>query len=387
MTPEARALLEPAGTKVRDPISNRSIWLAGLLTEGQVQDDKLTFAVDFSKAHKRDDRARIVEALLSNLRGTGFQGEIEPTVRVEGVRRGLPTPKPPSGEGHGHDHGHSHDHKAQGGDKVQGMSGPGMQPHGGPIELTPIPGVKHIIAVASGKGGVGKSTVATNLAVSLAADGYLVGLMDSDIYGPSLPLMMGVTGKPIANEQRKILPLMAYGVKCMSIGFLVDETEPIIWRGPMVMGVVRQFLQEVQWAPLDYLVIDLPPGTGDAQLTLVQNVPISGSVIVTTPQDVALLDARRGVEMFRKLEVPVLGVVENMAWFELPDGTRAYPFGQGGGQRMADEFGVDLLGQIALDSNIRAGGDSGSPISLDEESAAALTFAKLAGAVSDRLPV
>ena len=386
MTPEARALLEPAGTKVRDPISNRSVWLAGLLGHASVDDGKLSFAIDFSKEHKRDDRSRIVEALINNVRGTGFQGEIEPTVRVEGVRRGHKAPQPERG-GHDHGHGHSHDHGGQGGDKVKGMSGPGMQPHGGPIELQPIPGVKHVIAVASGKGGVGKSTVATNLAVSLAADGYLVGLMDSDIYGPSLPLMMGVTGKPIANEQRKILPLMAYGVKCMSIGFLVDDTEPIIWRGPMVMGVVRQFLQEVAWAPLDYLVIDLPPGTGDAQLTLVQNVPISGAVIVTTPQDVALLDARRGVEMFRKLDVPVLGVVENMAWFQLPDGSKTYPFGQGGGAKMAEEFGVDLLGQVALDPDVRAGGDSGSPISLDEKTDAALTFAQLAGAVSDKLPL
>ncbi|HJN73052.1 MAG TPA: Mrp/NBP35 family ATP-binding protein [Myxococcota bacterium] len=346
---DPRRYLEPAATKVRDPLSNRSVWLAGMVSDASIEGDTLSFTLDFSKDHERDDRARIVEALKSNLAGAGWQGSIASSVRVEGVRRGGGRPPRPASD-----------------DKVPGMSGPGMHAHGGPVQLSPIPGVKHIVAVASGKGGVGKSTVATNLAVGLAAKGHLVGLLDADIYGPSLPLMMNVQGKPVADADRKIVPLMAYGVKCMSIGFLADPGQAIIWRGPMVMGAVRQFLQDVAWAPVDYLVIDLPPGTGDAQLTMIQNVPIAGAIIVTTPQEVALLDARRGVQMFRRLDVPVLGVVENMSWLELPGGDRMHPFGEGGGPSIAAEFGVELLGQVPLDPAIRAGGDSGSPAALEE---------------------
>ena len=198
--------------------------------------------------------------------------------------------------------------------------------------------------------------------------------------------MMGVSGRPVANAEKKILPLHAYGVKCISMGFLADPKQAMIWRGPMVMGVVRQFLHDVSWAPLDYLIVDLPPGTGDAQLTMIQAVPISGSVIVTTPQDVALLDAVRGVEMFRKLDVPVLGVVENMSWIELPNGERMHPFGQGGGQRLADDYEVALLGQIALDGAIREGGDRGDPAALGD-SAAAQLFLSLADTVRGTLRV
>lgn len=373
--------LEPAATKVRDPVTNRSVFLAGLIGNASIEGNTLRFDLNFSKQHSRQDRSAIVQALESNLQGSGWTGNVVPNVLVEGVRRG--TRSEPST---GHDHGHSHGHADKPKDPVRGMSGPGMQAHGGAVELQPIPGVKHVIAVASGKGGVGKSTVAVNLAVGLAAQGYLVGLMDADIYGPSLPLMMAVDGKPVANEQKKIIPLMAYGVKCMSIGFLADPGEPIIWRGPMVMGVIRQFLQEVAWAPVDYLIVDLPPGTGDAQLTMIQNVPISGSVIVTTPQEVALLDARRGVQMFRKLDVPVLGVVENMAWLETPDGGRMHPFGQGGGARMAKEFDVDLLCQVPLDPLIQQGGDRGSPAALDAAKVSGV-FRGLATRVADALPV
>ena len=375
MSTDPNRWLEPAATKVRDPVTNRSVFLAGLIGNAKVQGNTLSFELHFTKDHSRQDRAGIVQALEANLRGAGWEGNVLPNVFVEGVRRGATAPKPAD-----HDHGHGHQ------EPVRGMSGPGMQAHGGPVELQPIPGVQHVVAVASGKGGVGKSTIATNLAVGLAAQGYLVGLMDADIYGPSLPMMMAVDGKPVANEHKKIIPLMAYGVKCMSIGFLADPGEPIIWRGPMVMGVVRQFLQEVAWAPLDYLIVDLPPGTGDAQLTMIQNVPISGSVIVTTPQEVALLDARRGVQMFRKLDVPVLGVVENMAWMETPTGDRMHPFGQGGGQKMADEFDVSVLGQVPLESSIRAGGDRGSPAALDQGTASQV-FRDIAAKVAAALPV
>jgi len=207
--------------------------------------------------------------------------------------------------------------------------------------------------------------------------------MDADIYGPSLPLMMHVNGHPVANAEKKILPLPAHGVRCMSIGFLVDEKEPIIWRGPMVMGVLNQFFKDVDWRGTDYLIIDLPPGTGDAQLTLIQGVPVSGGVVVTTPQPVAVLDAVRGVEMFRKLEVPVLGIVENMSHFELPGGVKTWPFGKGGGEKMATEYGVPLLAQVPLKEKIREGGDQGRPAVLDGEG----IFTELAAKIAMALPV
>jgi ATP-binding protein involved in chromosome partitioning len=353
------SILEPAATRIRDPLSNRSMFLAGLIQKPSFDGGVLRFEVHFQKEHTREQRKRMLESLVLNIQGQGWTGPVEPMVLVAGVKRGPGKASLGSGK----------EAKAETPppkkDAVRGMSGPGMKAHGGAMELQPLAGVKHIIAVASGKGGVGKSTVSTNLAVALADMGYLVGLMDADIYGPSLPLMMQVKGRPVAGPDKKILPLMAYGCKCMSIGFMVDDTEPIIWRGPMVMGVVRQFLQDVSWAPIDYLIVDLPPGTGDTQLTMIQNVPISASIIVTTPQEVALLDARRGVEMFRKLDVPVMGVIENMSFMDVPGGQRMYPFGKGGGQKLADELKVPLLGQIPLDPAIAQGGDTGAPAALD----------------------
>lgn len=386
MSSDAYALLEPAAVGVRDPVSGRSVWLARMITDARLEGGSLKFTLTFTAEHSADDRVRIQSSLRNNLYNGGFEGEIICNVRFpRGQRAAAPQ---------GHDHGHSHGHggrarmnQPQGKDPVRGMSGPGMQPHGGPINKQPIPGVRHLVAVASGKGGVGKSTVSVNLACGLAKLGYKVGLMDADIYGPSLPMMMNVNGKPMANQQQQILPLISYGVRCMSIGFLAPEDEPIIWRGPMVMGVVNQFLKQVAWGELDYLIVDLPPGTGDAQLTIIQATPISGSVIVTTPQDIALLDARRGVEMFRKLDVPVLGVVENMSWFELPDGTKTYPFGQGGGQRMADRYGVDLLAQVPLEGRVREGGDHGAPAVLGEGGPLVERLTGIAQAVAERLPV
>lgn len=366
---EAEQLLEPAATRVRDPLTGRSVWLAGLLREARIDDGVLRFTLVVRKEHSPDDRQRMREAIVRNLVERGWEGEVACTLRVEGMTTGpvaaAPPPEPPRP------------------DAVRGMSGPGVQPHGGPISKSPLPGVRHIVAVASGKGGVGKSTVACNLAVALARAGRRVGLMDADIYGPSLPLMMHVHGKPIAGPDRKILPLRAHGVECMSIGFLVDDREPIIWRGPMVMGVVNQFLKDVNWGELDYLIVDLPPGTGDAQLTMIQAVPISGGVIVTTPNAVALMDAVRGVEMFRKLEVPVLGIVENMAWYPLPGGGRTYPFGRDGGVRLAADYDVPLLAQVPLRDQIREAGDNGRPAVLDGET----VFTTMAEAVGRALPV
>lgn len=217
------------------------------------------------------------------------------------------------------------------------------------------------IAVASGKGGVGKSTMAVNLAVSMAQSGAEVGLLDADIYGPNIPTMMGLKSLPEAQKE-KIVPAEAYGVKVMSIGFLVPGDQPIIWRGPMLHGAIRQFIDDVAWGPLDYLVIDLPPGTGDAQLSLAQTISLTGGVIVTLPQQVSLEDARRGLEMFRTMDVPILGIVENMSYLEMPGGERVDVFGEGGGQELAKATETDFLGVVPIDPSIRMGGDQGIPI-------------------------
>lgn len=247
-------------------------------------------------------------------------------------------------------------------------------------EKSKLPDIKYYIAVASGKGGVGKSTVAVNLAICIAKLRNNVGLMDADIWGPSTPIMMGINEKPIATPDQKIIPLDKYGLKLMSIGFLIDQDETVIWRGPMVHGAVKQFIEDVDWRGTDYLVVDLPPGTGDAQLSLVQTVPLSGGVIVTTPQEVALIDVRRGVQMFRKLNVPVLGIVENMSYLEVPETNMTIDiFGRGGGKRMAEEFNVPFLGEIPIDPEIRKGGDEGKPITISQpESPASLAFLEIA---------
>lgn len=229
-----------------------------------------------------------------------------------------------------------------------------------------LPAVKNTIAVASGKGGVGKSTVAVNLAVALAKEGARVGLVDADIYGPSIPLMMGITGRPAVKNQR-LQPLESWGVKVMSIGFLVDPMQAVIWRGPMASGAVKQFLTDVDWGELDYLVFDLPPGTGDIQLTLVQTLPLTGAVIVTTPQDISLADARKGFVMFEKVQVPVLGLIENMSYFICRQcGHREEIFDTGGGRRAAEELGIPFLGDIPIVTSIRVSGDTGKPIVLED---------------------
>ena len=228
--------------------------------------------------------------------------------------------------------------------------------------VEPIKGIKNIIAVASGKGGVGKSTTAVNLALALSAEGARVGILDADVYGPSQPRMLGVTGKPESRDGKSLEPMVSYHLQAMSIGFLVDEDTPMIWRGPMVTQALQQLLNDTNWDDLDYLVVDLPPGTGDTQLTLAQQVPVSGAVIVTTPQDIALLDARKGLKMFEKVEVPVLGIVENMSIHICSKcGHEEHIFGEGGGQRMAEQYDVDFLGALPLDIRIREETDSGKP--------------------------
>jgi ATP-binding protein involved in chromosome partitioning len=249
--------------------------------------------------------------------------------------------------------------------------------HGVQRNLKPLPNVRNIIAIASGKGGVGKSTVAVNVAIALAADGASVGLLDADIYGPSQPHMVGLAGKqPQSEDGRSMQPLEAHGLQVMSIGFLIDPDQPMIWRGPMVTSALQQLLNQTTWRDLDYLIVDMPPGTGDIQLTLSQQVPVSGAVIVTTPQNIATLDARKGLAMFRKVSVPVLGVIENMSTHVCSKCGHEEPiFGAGGGEQIADDFDVELLGQLPLDAKIREKTDSGAPIvTADPDSAAANAY-------------
>lgn len=256
-----------------------------------------------------------------------------------------------------------------------------------PPDAALLPQVRFKVAVASGKGGVGKSTVAANLALALGRLGFRVGLMDSDIYGPSQQMMMGIEEKPYVNDQNQIVPIERYGVKVISLGFLMDADQPVIWRGPMVMKAVEQFLQDVAWGKLDFLLIDLPPGTGDAQLTLTQKIHLSGAVIVTTPQDVSLIDARKGLAMFQKVNVPVLGIVENMSYYICPKcGNREEIFKHGGGRLTAERLQVPFLGEIPIDAKVAIGGDSGRPIVAGEpRSAVTEVYLKIAETIRDGL--
>jgi len=254
-------------------------------------------------------------------------------------------------------------------------------------EKGPIEGVKNLIAVASGKGGVGKTTVAVNLAVALERMGAKVGLLDADIYGPNVPLMLGTDEQPRAVSERRILPVVAQGIRMISMGLLSPGDKPMIWRGPMLHSVIQQFLRSVEWGELDYLIIDLPPGTGDVQLTLIQTVSLTGAIVVTTPSVVALADVRKAIEMFRQVNVEVLGVVENMSYYDPPGGgPRQYIFGEGEGRRVADAFGVPLLGEIEIDPQIRLGGDTGKPVAAQGENApGAKSLYAMARAVAARL--
>jgi ATP-binding protein involved in chromosome partitioning len=273
----------------------------------------------------------------------------------------------------------------------QPAGSPGARPQRGAVR-----GVGAIVAVASGKGGVGKSTVAANLALALRANGLGVGVLDADIYGPSMPRMLGISGRPRSRDGKTLIPMENYGLKCMSMGFLVPEDTPMIWRGPMVMSALQQMLREVEWGELDIMVVDMPPGTGDAQLTMAQQVPLAGAVIVSTPQDIALLDARKGLNMFKKVDVPVLGLVENMSYFLCPHcGGRSEIFSHGGARREAERLGTEFLGEVPLDLKIRETSDGGTPITIAEpdnphalvfRQMAARIWQKVAGADAERRP-
>jgi ATP-binding protein involved in chromosome partitioning len=253
-----------------------------------------------------------------------------------------------------------------------------------------LPGVKNIIAIASGKGGVGKSTTAINLALTLRDQGAQVGILDADVYGPSLSILTGVHGRPDTTPDRKIMPLIGQGMKLMSMAFFMNDDSPVIWRGPMVHGLIKQFLTDVNWGELDYLIVDMPPGTGDAALTLTQMAPLSGAVIVTTANDLSLIDARKGLQMFEKVDVPILGIVENMSYFtpsDQPD-RKYHIFGSGGGERVSKELGVDFLGEVPIDPRIAEDGDVGKPIVVSQpDSPSAVAFKRIAGDVVRKVAV
>jgi ATP-binding protein involved in chromosome partitioning len=338
---------------VHDPDRGEDIVTLGLVKDLHIHDGEVTFTRAFTnqppaaKATLHSTATKVVSQL--------------PGVKKAQVKMGsAAAPKAAAGHAAGH----------------------GAQPAGADL----IPEVKHTVAVSSGKGGVGKSTIAVNLALALKQGGAQVGLVDLDVYGPDVPLMMGAKGRP-GMFDNKIVPVEAHGIKIMSIGLLVAEREALVWRGPMIHSAVQQFLRDVWWGPLDYLVFDMPPGTGDAQLSLSQIVPLGGVVMVTTPQDVALLDVRKALAMFRKLNVPILGVVENMSYFVAPDtGARYAIFGEGGGDQVAKEFDVPLLGRIPLEIETRKGGDAGVPIVVGAPSSAqAAAFREVAAAVTVRV--
>ena len=273
----------------------------------------------------------------------------------------------------------------------QASQAPGGKPAGagpgGGQQQAMVPGVKAIVAVASGKGGVGKSTTATNLSLALSRLGLTVGMLDADIYGPSQPRMMGISGRPTSPDGKTLRPMENYGVKTMSMGFLVAEDTPMIWRGPMVQSALQQMLRDVEWGELDVLIVDMPPGTGDAQLTMAQQVPLAGAVIVSTPQDIALLDARKGLNMFRKVDVPVFGIVENMSTFVCPScGEESHIFGHGGARREAEKLGMDFLGEVPLDIAIRETSDEGRPLVVSQpDSAQAQAYLRIAETLRDKL--
>ncbi|WNJ99395.1 Mrp/NBP35 family ATP-binding protein [Thalassospiraceae bacterium LMO-JJ14] len=352
--------------KVTDPISGKDLVSAGMVQGLQTKDGNVAFAIEVPA-----EKGAELEPLRKQAEDTVFalSGVVSATVVLTAERPQGSDAKPAADAHAGHDH-----------------TKPGQPvPPAGQGEL--LPGVKSIIAVASGKGGVGKSTTAVNIALGLAAGGHSVGLLDADIYGPSMPRMMGISGRPNSVDGKTLDPMENYGIKVMSIGFMVDEETPMIWRGPMVQSALEQMMRDVNWGELDVLVVDMPPGTGDAQLTMAQRVPLTGAVIVSTPQDIALLDARKGLNMFRKVDVPVFGIVENMSYFLCPDNGKRYDiFGHGGAKREAERLGVDFLGEVPIEIAIREMSDAGTPITVaDPESQSAANYRAIAATVWDKI--
>ena len=361
MTTLLTEALRDALRAIKDPASGRDIVAAGLVEGIEIRDGlvQVSLLTDRAKAASMEPVRLEAEQVLGRQPGVSNATAVL-TAHKPGARP-APPPQP---------HAHSHGPAAAAPAKAPMLLGD----------------VKAIVAVASGKGGVGKSTVAVNMAVSLARQGLKVGLLDADIYGPSLPRMLGLNRKPEVRGD-KMIPLSAWGLACMSIGFLVDEETPMVWRGPMVMGALEQMMGQVEWGALDILVVDMPPGTGDAQLTMAQRVALTGAVIVSTPQDIALIDARRGVKMFEKTRVPVLGLVENMSFFNCPNcGHTTHIFGHGGAKAEAERIGAEFLGEIPLLLDIRIASDAGTPIAASAPgSDAAKAYAALAKRVWEKV--
>ncbi|HEV8026153.1 MAG TPA: iron-sulfur cluster carrier protein ApbC [Stellaceae bacterium] len=353
MSGPSEAQVLAALRQITDPEKGKDIVTLGMVTTAQLRDGHVAFAieVDAQRGPKLEPLRKAAEKAVEALPGVLSVTAVLTAQKVPASPRPAATP------------GHAHAAKAM------------------------VPGVRAIIAVASGKGGVGKSTVAANLGLGLAANGLRVGLLDADIYGPSLPRMLGISGRPTSRDGKILEPMTNHGVKCMSMGFLVPEDTPMIWRGPMVMSALQQMLRDVAWGELDVMVVDMPPGTGDAQLTMAQQVPLAGAVIVSTPQDIALLDARKGINMFRKVDVPVLGIVENMSYFLCPHcGERTDIFSHGGARREAERLGVEFLGEVPLDMIIRETSDEGRPIVVAHpESEYAQTFRRMAARLAETL--
>jgi ATP-binding protein involved in chromosome partitioning len=364
--------LRAALRAITDPASGQDIVTAGLIDGIEVRDGLVQVALLTDRAHaaKMEPVRKAVEVLLARQPGV-VNAAVVLTAHKTSPAAAQAAPAVRQA-----------DHAQHGGQQHGGQQHGG---HGQKAALL-LPDVQAIVAVASGKGGVGKSTVAVNLAVALALQGRKVGLLDADIYGPSLPRMLGLTRRPEVHGE-KMQPLEAWGVKCMSIGFLVEEETPMIWRGPMVMGALEQMLGQVNWGALDVLVVDMPPGTGDAQLTMAQRVALTGAVIVSTPQDIALIDARRGLKMFERVHVPVLGLVENMSYYCCPNcGHRAELFGHGGVRAEAARLGTDFLGEVPLVLEVRTASDAGTPIvAAAPESDSAKAFRAVADAVWAKL--
>ncbi|HEX6144419.1 MAG TPA: Mrp/NBP35 family ATP-binding protein [Geminicoccaceae bacterium] len=348
---------------VVDPARGRSVVDLGMVSGIVIRDGNIGFALEVepSEAEAKEPVRQASEAAVLALPGATSVTAVLTAERPGGGASPRAAPSGPA-------------------------AGPRAPATGGSGQ-TGLPGIGAVIAVASGKGGVGKSTTSANLALALAALGRRVGLLDADIYGPSQPRMLGITGKPSSPDGKKLRPMENYGIKVMSMGFLVDEDAPMIWRGPMVQSAIQQMVSDVEWGELDVLVVDLPPGTGDAQLTMAQRVPLAGAVIVSTPQDIALLDARKAVNMFRKVDVPILGVIENMSYFLCPHcGGRSEIFAQGGARTTAETFGVDFLGEIPLDLQIRELTDAGrSPVVTRPDSAQAAVYLEIARQIGAKL--
>ena len=347
---------------VRDEDSGKDVVSAGLVQGLVVREGHVGFSleVDPAKGAEKEPLRKACEEAAKRVPG------VLSVTAVLTAHRNAPSPS--AAKGHSHAHGQPEQQRA-------------------PQGAMQIPGVKAIVAVASGKGGVGKSTVAVNLALALSKLGRCVGLLDADIYGPSIPRMMGLKGKPESRDGKKLMPKEKYGIRTMSIGYLVDEDTPMIWRGPMVQSALTQMMSDVEWGELDVLVVDMPPGTGDAQLTMAQRVPLTGAVVVSTPQEIALIDARKGFAMFEKTHVPVFGIVENMAYFVSPgSGEKSYIFGEGGARRMAEKLGCDFLGEVPLHMSIREKSDNGEPVvATAPESEEAKPFLDIARRVGEHL--